>query len=967
MKASRFFDHLGRPLTLGREIGQGGEATVYQIANCSDVVAKIWDLPGKPPSADDEAKLRALISLTRKELSDIVAWPTATLYKSRGGPYAGFVMRKVEGAKEIHTLYSPADRKRTFPDKDWRFLVHVAMNCAAAFDTIHSNGVLMGDVNERNVFVCNDAKVALIDCNSFQVNLNGQNYPCNYGVPDFTPPELQDARSFRGIIRTSNHDNFGLAVLVFCLLFMNRHPFAGRYLGQGEMPIERAIKEYRFAFGRSAQSYQMQTPRHAPPLSILSSELVDLFERAFGPASAKPHARPTAAQWVTALRCFLKSLRPCTTDSGHVYAPHLPNCPWHALMRQGAPNFFLTVEFSRGASSQGRTAFVLAAVWARIEQISRPNTAYTRPAMPSASSPLPWPANIPRTIRSRPVIPAIVASPPSWRGPIGLQPIPSKPIVPSILASPPAWPGPGGLPPLPPKPIPLGILASPRVWRGPVGLSPVPPKPVIPTILTSPPTLPANLVLNPKRQRQHLPASTVQVFFGIACPICFMAAVPVGLVAALILMGLAAMGPRGVWTLVLTVLLGSVFFGFGWLFCEWRRRRQEHQHNLQYEAKLQKAKEDAPKKRMEWENRLAALQAGARQKYEDDVRRWDALVEALRREGRRQYDEWQAQKATEEAAARRCYDEEVRQWQIIADAYDAEKQRQRTQWEAQLAVQQREPRQRFDEEMRQWQIVADAHNAEVRRQRVQWEAETTAQQTEASRRYDEQLREWQNQVNDLNAEVARRRRAPAEARQKLVAAEQNWATTAASFAAKFDAKKDELIKLRDRHNQLTAEHLTEHQRLQSHTRDLQLEQFLEQIFICDPKHKIHKIGRGLKATLASYGIETAFDLEEHRILQVPQFNQKRAQTLMNWRRSMESQFVFDVAAGIPAPERQALHAKYTQLRQQVEAALLSGENELKCIASAAGRQLGLLYEQIRSCLAQVVQADRNIEVIPSGL
>jgi DNA-binding helix-hairpin-helix protein with protein kinase domain len=38
---------------------------------------------------------------------------------------------------------------------------------------------------------------------------------------------------------------------------MGRHPFAGRYLGLGEMPIERAIAECRFAYSRdSAQSVQ---------------------------------------------------------------------------------------------------------------------------------------------------------------------------------------------------------------------------------------------------------------------------------------------------------------------------------------------------------------------------------------------------------------------------------------------------------------------------------------------------------------------------------------------------------------------------------------------------------------------------------------------------------------------------------------------------------------------------------------
>ena len=142
--------------------------------------------------------------------------------------------------------------------------------------------MVIGDVNQSNVLVSNKGFVALIDCDSYQVEIKGQSYPCEVGIDLFTPPELQ-GRSFRNLIRTQNHDRFGLAVLVFYLLFMNRHPFAGRYLGQGDMSIEQAIRQHRFAYGRAAASFQMQVPQHALPLSALSNQLVELFERSFRP------------------------------------------------------------------------------------------------------------------------------------------------------------------------------------------------------------------------------------------------------------------------------------------------------------------------------------------------------------------------------------------------------------------------------------------------------------------------------------------------------------------------------------------------------------------------------------------------------------------------------------------------------------------------------------------------------------
>ena len=156
--------------------------------------------------------------------------------------------RASRAPRNIHELYSPKSRIGVFPEADFLFLTHVCTNIARAFAVVHLCGHVIGDVNHGNLLVGPNGTVTLIDCDSFQFRNGSKIFTCDVGTDLFTPPELQNRR-LKGIERTSNHDCFGLAVLLFHLLFMGRHPFAGRYSGAGEMPIEKAIAEYRFAYG----------------------------------------------------------------------------------------------------------------------------------------------------------------------------------------------------------------------------------------------------------------------------------------------------------------------------------------------------------------------------------------------------------------------------------------------------------------------------------------------------------------------------------------------------------------------------------------------------------------------------------------------------------------------------------------------------------------------------------------------
>ena len=356
-------------VTLGRLLGRGGEGTVYEIADRSGQVAKLYH---QDVSSEKASKIETMASLQNDRLLSLAAWPLDLLRSTDGKP-VGLLMPRVDGHKDIHNLYSPRSRKAEFPAADWRFLIRSAANTARAFAAIHETGCVIGDVNHGGVCVSDKATVRLIDCDSFQVSVGARRYLCEVGVPTFTPPELQGKR-FRGVVRTPNHDNFGLAILIFHLLFMGRHPFAGRFLGRGDMSIEKAIAEFRFAYGANSSTFQMEPPPNVPPIGIASPAIASLIERAFAQSGVQDGRRPTAKEWVADLDNLEKQTKACRINASHYYVGGLDHCPWCRLeAATGAVLFSFVIKTAPLGGITGRID--VGSVWARIAAIPSPGPA----------------------------------------------------------------------------------------------------------------------------------------------------------------------------------------------------------------------------------------------------------------------------------------------------------------------------------------------------------------------------------------------------------------------------------------------------------------------------------------------------------------------------------------------------------------------------------------------------------------
>ncbi|MES1982262.1 MAG: hypothetical protein V4443_07285 [Pseudomonadota bacterium] len=362
------FDGTGRRIPLGKKLGAGGEGTVYDVPALGGTVAKVYHDTVHP---EKQAKLRGMVKCGNEALKRVAAWPLETLHATSGGPIRGFLMQKVAGYEPIHHLYGPNHRKQRFPDKDWAFLINAARNTAAAFEAIHSHGHVIGDVNPNLVFVAGRSVTKLIDCDSFQIVVDGKHYSCEVGVPHFTPPELQNITTFRGIRRTINHDNFGLALLMFHLLLMGRHPYSGIYSGSDDMPLEKAISQFRYAFGRHSVNKGMTPPPNSVTPDILPPSLVDLFERALTEQGALTNARPSAREWVDALDDLREKLRSCEQESTHKYFGDLSACPWCLQEQRSGSYFFI----SRISATTGLSNFNLSKIWAKIVSVTPPGSA----------------------------------------------------------------------------------------------------------------------------------------------------------------------------------------------------------------------------------------------------------------------------------------------------------------------------------------------------------------------------------------------------------------------------------------------------------------------------------------------------------------------------------------------------------------------------------------------------------------
>lgn len=329
------YDEAGTAFTLGEQLARGGQGVVWRLAGSADHLVKIYHNSLSRRETDKHRVLRS----NSNGLKNVAALPMSLAFEdARLAKHIGVFIPFV-GGSEVFELYGTRSRLQHFPKANFKFLVRAAYNLAVAFDALHSQGIIVGDVNEQNIKVLPDATVRFIDTDSFQIRNGAELYTTDVGTPLWTAPELH-GRNLTGVERTPNHDLFGLAQLIFLILFAGRHPFSGVPKTKQHLLPEEAIKLHAFAFAPPEIGVPVGPPPGSPRLEMLPIEIRGAFLQAFLRDSMRPNARPTASRWGQLLDDLSKSLVVCAHNTSHLYWSKAASCPWCGIAREAGVDVF---------------------------------------------------------------------------------------------------------------------------------------------------------------------------------------------------------------------------------------------------------------------------------------------------------------------------------------------------------------------------------------------------------------------------------------------------------------------------------------------------------------------------------------------------------------------------------------------------------------------------------------------------
>jgi serine/threonine protein kinase len=272
-------------ILLREKIGEGGEGIIYATNN-KNIICKIYK---------QERLTRFRLSKLEKMietdlLSDGICWPI-DMVQNADNKTVGFIMERAEGVELRRCLFGKPQIARYFPTWTKTNSVELCLTILEKIDLLHSNGIILGDINPMNIMVVNSKKVYFVDTDSYQID----NYPCAVGTLTFTAPEIQK-KDFKTFLRTQANENYAVAVLLFMIMLPGKSPYA--HQGGGDTVYNQAKLEFAYPLGEKSTGNAPEGPwRYC--WSHMTYELKAMFYNTFAKEGKynTPNKRLTVHQW----------------------------------------------------------------------------------------------------------------------------------------------------------------------------------------------------------------------------------------------------------------------------------------------------------------------------------------------------------------------------------------------------------------------------------------------------------------------------------------------------------------------------------------------------------------------------------------------------------------------------------------------------------------------------------------------
>lgn len=326
----------GTLIELASKLGEGADGVVYAVKRDGQLAVKLQP-NNEPLTPFRRRRLERLIALRlpehphgRQDL--LMCWPRELVLDDRGRAI-GFTMRRALGRKPVKLakLLSFRDREKLAPNLSFQTVMLIGAGLALIVAYVHALGLVLCDLNERNVIVAG-TEVSLIDLDSVQfVDSDGELWLSPWHTEDNLPPELYGV-DLNAMRRTVEHDRYTLAVLTFRVLMLGRHPHDGRRADQRRGDLQDQASRGVYAYGPDGA--ELTPPRAAPPIGVIPADARNLFETTFTAGARHPSRRADAATLAGALLRGSGQLTLCDGARGHLRPNDARACPWCAWERQ---------------------------------------------------------------------------------------------------------------------------------------------------------------------------------------------------------------------------------------------------------------------------------------------------------------------------------------------------------------------------------------------------------------------------------------------------------------------------------------------------------------------------------------------------------------------------------------------------------------------------------------------------------